>query len=57
MLDSTMWPYGAIASINSTSPVVAGLGSNGCGACLQISCEDKVCLLSLSDQPSPICRL
>ena len=40
-----MWPYGTIASINSTSPVVEDLGSDGCGACLQISCVNKVSLL------------
>ena len=45
VLNATSWPYGNIATISSQNPVVASLGSGGCGACLQISCTSQVRLL------------
>ncbi|KAK9841371.1 hypothetical protein WJX74_004628 [Apatococcus lobatus] len=41
-LDPAQYPYGAVLSILSTDPLVAGLPLAGCGACFAITCNDRV---------------
>ena len=37
------YPDSAIASIRSSSDIVAQLPESGCGACIQLTCADQVC--------------
>ena len=41
-LEPAQYPYGAVLSILSTDPLVAGLPLAGCGACFAITCNDPV---------------
>ncbi|KAK9841723.1 hypothetical protein WJX74_010883 [Apatococcus lobatus] len=40
--DPATYPFNALLSISSASPLVAKLPSSGCGACFQLSCADEV---------------
>jgi len=46
VISPSLFPNGHLATLSSSSPTLAGLRQNGCGACLQITCND----------PSPVSK-
>ena len=44
-LSMDSFPFGKVASISASSPLLQGLPQSGCGACFQLTCEAGVLLI------------
>lgn len=40
--DRSRWPYWSVASVSAHNYALLNKGSNGCGACLEVSCSGSV---------------